>query len=44
MVEMQRQHVTSTKNAGSSLANCDFVSAKTYSVLGKSRYTFYHTY
>jgi len=28
MVDMQRQHVTNTKNAGSSLANCDFVSAK----------------
>lgn len=36
MVDTQRQHVTSTKNAGSSLANCDFVSAKTYSVLDKS--------
>lgn len=28
MVDMQRQHATSTKNAGSSLANCDLVSAR----------------
>lgn len=28
MEDIHRQHINSTKNAGSSLANCDFVSRK----------------
>jgi len=28
IVDTQKQNVTNTKNAGSSLANCDFVSVK----------------